>query len=312
MPSAMNILQSPPVGIGWRHPHFRELLERKPDLDFLEVHSENFFARGGAALAVLDRGRADYPVSLHGVGLSLGSATGLDAWHLKELASLVERVDPIRVSDHAAFARGVWGGRTVHAADLLPIPWTLDSLNVMCRHVDKVQEHLKRKFMVENLSAYLQWAEPESELAMQEVEFFNALAQRTGCLLLVDINNLYVNARNAQIAGDPDDPVAMCKRWLDQVNPAAVGEIHLAGHLHVRDTSGEIVIDDHGSAVCDAVWSLYRHALHVLGPVPTLLEWDTDVPALDVLLEEVAKVREIGAHCLNTEVPAAAQVVELQ
>ena len=312
MPSEMNILQSPPVGIGWRHPHFRELLERKPDLDFLEVHSENFFARGGAGLAILERGRAAYPVSLHGVGLSLGSAAGLDAWHLKELASLVERVDPVRVSDHAAFARGPWVGRTAHAAALLPIPLTSESLDVMCSHVDEVQAHLKRQFMVENLSAYVQWAEPESESAMQEVEFFNALAQRTGCLLLVDINNLYVNARNAQIAGDSDDPLAVCKRWLDQVNPAAVGEIHLAGHLHVRDKSGEIVIDDHGSAVCDAVWSLYRHGLNVLGPVPTLLEWDTDVPALDVLLDEVAKVREIGAHCLRADGQATAYVMELQ
>lgn len=308
----MTILQSPPVGIGWRHPHFSELLERKPEIDFLEVHSENFFVRGGATLAVLDRGRAQYPISLHGVGLSLGSSAGLDAWHLKELASLVERVDPIRVSDHAAFARGSWGGSSVHAADLLPIPWTHESLNVMCRHVDEVQTYLKRQFMVENLSAYVQWAVPESEIAMQEVDFFNALAKRTGCLLLVDINNLYVNARNAQIAGESVDPLEECMRWLDHVHPEAVGEIHLAGHLHVRDAHGEIVIDDHGSVVCDAVWSLYRHAMHVLGPVPTLLEWDTDVPSLDVLLQEACKAQKIGAECLSVKAHAVAQDMVVQ
>ena len=132
------------IGIGWRHPHYAALLEQQPALDFLEVHSENFFASGGAALAVLEQGRAHYPISLHGVALSLGSAAGLDPWHLDQLAALVERIEPVRVSDHACFARGVHQGKLVHASDLLPIPFTHEALNVLCQHVDQVQ---KRQFL---------------------------------------------------------------------------------------------------------------------------------------------------------------------
>ena len=138
-----------PVGIGWRHRHYGELLQSLPALDFIEVHSENFFGEGGAALAVLEQGRAHYPVSLHGVGLSLGSAVGLDAWHLDQLAALVERIDPVRVSDHASFARGPWQGRTVHAADLLPIPFSDEALHVLCANVQRVQDRLQRRFLVE-------------------------------------------------------------------------------------------------------------------------------------------------------------------
>lgn len=297
--TAMAPFAAAPVGIGWRHPHFGELLERLPAIDFLEVHSENFFGDGGAALSVLEQGRAHYPISLHGVGLSLGSSAELDTWHLRELSKLVQRIDPVRVSDHAAFARGVWRGQSVHAADLLPIPWSREALEVMCRHVNQVQELLGRQFMVENLSAYVHWVDADPDAAMQEADFLNTLAQRTGCLLLVDVNNIYVNARNAQIAGELQDPVHACKCWLDQIQPHSVGEIHLAGHLHVQDAHGEIVIDDHGSLVCEAVWSLYGHALGTFGPVPTLIEWDTDVPRLDVLLREVQRARQVAAqpHC---------------
>ncbi len=291
------------VGIGWRHAHYRELIERQPALDFLEVHSENFFGQGGAALAVLQRGRQDYAVSLHGVGLSLGSACGLDPWHLDQLALLVEKIEPLRVSDHACFARGhlarrplpnnreLQPDRLMHAADLLPIPFSHEALDVLSRHVEQVQDRLKRRFMVENLSAYVAWPTPEHELFGPEADFLTELTRRTGCALLVDVNNLYVNARNAQINGLPGDPLLHCQAWLDNIPAVCVGEIHLGGHVHLQDAHGEIVIDDHGSKVTEAVWQLYRHALARFGNVPTLIEWDTDVPALDVLLDEAGRAR---------------------
>ena len=277
-----------PVGIGWRHPHYAELLETRPVLDFLEVHSENFFADGGAALAVLEKGRASYPISLHGVGLSLGSAAGLDAWHLDQLARLVQRIDPVRVSDHASFARGGFQGALVHAADLLPLPFNEEALQVLCANVQQVQDRLKRPIMVENLSSYLAWNSAEADPQWSEAAFLAELTRRTGCQLLVDVNNIYVNALNAQKAKRLADPLQSCKAWLNQIAPAAVGELHLAGHCHVKDAHGDIVIDDHGSRVCDAVWELYRHAIARFGACPTLVEWDTDLPPLGVLLEEAA------------------------
>ena len=287
------------VGIGWRHPHYAPVLEQQPAVDFLEVHSENFFGEGGAALAVLEQGRARYPISLHGVGLSLGSAVGLDAWHLDQLARLVERIDPVRVSDHAAFARGSFQGAVVHAADLLPLPFSTEALDVLCANVGRVQDRLQRPFMVENLSAYLRWKPLADEHHWGESAFFAELVRRTGCSLLVDVNNIYVNALNAQRTDSALDPVQHCRDWLDALPSACVGEIHLAGHCHVSDAHGDIVIDDHGSRVCDAVWSLYRHAIGRFGRVPTLIEWDTDIPALDVLLDEAARARTVGTEVLS-------------
>ena len=273
------------VGIGWRHPHYAELMETRPALDFLEVHSENFFAEGGAALALLQQARAVYPVSLHGVGLALGSATGVDPWHLEQLARLVERIEPVRISDHACFARGRVDGQDVHAGDLLPIPFNQESLDVFCRNLQQVQERLKRPLLVENLSAYLTLAGSDRS----ETDFLGELVQRTGCALLVDVNNIYVNALNARIADGQDapDPLRGCEHWLAQLPAVAVGEIHLAGHCVMDD----IVIDDHGSCVVDEVWQLYAHAIARFGAVPTLIEWDTALPPLDVLLEEAERAR---------------------
>ena len=264
------------VGIGWRQPHYRELLERRPALGFLEVHSENFFADGGAALAVLRQGREHYDISLHGVGLALGSAAGLDDWHLERLAQLVERIDPVRVSDHACFARAPWSvkGPIVHANDLLPTAFTRVGLDVLITNVQRVQERLKRTILVENLSAYVAWADDH----MPEPEFFNALTQATGCQVLLDVNNLVVNALNAGAA----DASAAASAWVDGIALGTVGEIHLAGY----NDSGELVIDDHGSRVHDTVWPVYARAIARFGVMPTLIEWDTDVPALDVLLSE--------------------------
>ena len=271
------------VGVGWRHPHYAQVIQDLPPLDFLEVHSENFFAAGGAALAVLKQGRQHYPISLHGVGLGLGSAVGIDPWHLDRLAHLVELIDPIRVSDHACFARAAVGGLTLHAADLLPIAFNPASLNILCANVQQVQDRLKRPLLVENLSAYVSFHNSD----ISEPEFLNQLTARTGCGLLVDVNNIYVNALNDTLAGSSIEPVAACLAWLDQINPHAVGELHLAGHISTPD----MVIDDHGSRVCNAVWQLYRHAQGRFSNVPALIEWDTDIPPLAVLLSEVAQAR---------------------
>ena len=279
-----------PVGIGWRHPHYSELLQQRPALDFIEVHSENFFADGGAALSVLHQGRTAYPVSLHGVGLSLGSAMGIDPWHLEQLAQLVDRIDPVRVSDHASFARGPLAGQAVHAADLLPVPMSVEALDVMCANVQRVQDRLHRPIAVENLSAYVQW--PQAD--MDEPAFLNTLAQRTGCGLLVDVNNIYVNALNAQLRGPGVEPLQACRQWLGAINASPVAELHLAGHVHC----GDIVIDDHGSTVQEPVWQLYAHAIQRFGAVPTLIEWDTDVPALSVLLEEASRARATSSAAL--------------
>lgn len=279
---------APPVGIGWRHPHYTALLEQQPALDFMEVHSENFFAPGGAALALLRNARERYPVSLHGVGLSLGSAAGIDPWHLDQLACLAQAIEPVLVSDHASFARGPG----LHAADLLPLPMTHAALEALCANVNQVQDRLQRTIAVENLSAYVQWREAE----MDEPAFLNALAQRTGCQLLVDVNNIYVNALNAQRRGETTDPLGDCTRWLDAVQPRHVAEMHLAGHVDC----GDIVIDDHGSRVKETVWALYRHAVRRWGAVPTLIEWDTDLPPLQVLLDEAEHARSTAQRSLET------------
>ncbi|WP_341909043.1 DUF692 domain-containing protein [Polaromonas sp. YR568] len=280
------------VGIGWRHAHYGEVLEQRPAVDFLEVHSENFFADGGAALAVLTQARSHYPISLHGVGLGLGSACGIDPWHLDQLAKLVARINPVRVSDHACFARGLLSGAPVghapvHAADLLPIPFNAAALAVMSENVERVQNRLKTPLLVENLSAYVSFEGSDRE----EPQFLADLAAHTGCQLLVDVNNLYVNARNARLAGSDVDPVLACMQWLDHIPVGVVGELHVAGH---RDC-GDVVIDDHGSVVCDAVWQIYRHALQRFGGVPTLVEWDTDLPPLEMLLDQAAQARALSA-----------------
>ena len=264
------------VGIGLRQPHYADLLSATPALAFVEVHSENFFADGGAALAVLRQARAHYPVSLHGVGLGLGSAAGLDPWHLARLARLVDRIDPVRVSDHACFARATLPRGLVHASDLLPIAFTEASLALMVTHVTQVQERLGRAMLVENLSSYVSFA----DAAMSEPEFFAQLCRRSGCGMLLDVNNLMVNALNAGVP----DPVASCCAFVDALPAGVVGEIHVAGY---GQTDG-LVIDDHGSRVRPEVWAVCAHALRRFGPVPVLVEWDTDVPPLDVLLDEAA------------------------
>ena len=258
-------------GIGLRAPHVAELLERRPTIGWLEVHAENYMG-GGPGVRSLERLRADYPLSVHGVGLSLGSAEGIDSAHLERLARLVQRLQPAIVSEHLSWS--VTGGAYLN--HLLPLPYTDEALDVLCANVARAQDRLGRRLLVENPSGYLRFRDS----SISEPEFLNALVRRTGCGLLCDVNNVYVTCAN--LGGE-------ATAWLDALDAAAVAEIHLAGHAVNDADERTVLIDDHGSPVADPVWRLFEHALRRFGPTPTLIEWDTDVPALDVLLGEAAK-----------------------
>jgi len=257
------------AGIGLRARHYPEFLGApRPAAGWLEVHSENYFGAGGLDRHALQQVRRDYPVSLHGVGLGLGSAAGVDERHAARLKALVERVEPVFVSEHLCW--GALAGR--HLNDLLPLPCTREALDLVAARVGWLQDLLGRRILVENVSAYVDPAVPE----MGEGEFLAALARRSGCGLLLDVNNLYVNQANLG-----RDALAQ----MDALVPGTVEEIHLAGH-----TAGPHgLVDTHSARVCDEVWKLYDAALERFGPVPTLVEWDADLPELSVLLEEAGK-----------------------
>jgi uncharacterized protein (UPF0276 family) len=257
------------AGIGLRAQHYREVLERRPAVAWLEVHSENYFGDGGAPLYYLERIRAHYLLSLHGVGLSLGSTDPLNIGHLNKLKMLIERFEPALVSEHLSWSS--IGGR--HLNDLLPLPYTEEALAHMVARVAEVQERLGRQILVENPSTYLQY----EFSVIPEQEFISELARRSGCGILLDVNNLYVSAVNHGFDA---------QNYLRAIPPELVQEVHLAGFTVNRFADGEILIDTHSRAVAAEVWTLYRQALRRLGPVPTLIEWDTDIPPLDVLLEE--------------------------
>ncbi len=259
------------AGVGLRFRHHREVLESHPAAAWFEVHTENYLG-GGSAPAYLDAVRRDYSVSLHGTGLSLGSAEGLDPAHLARVQKLVERIEPGLVSEHLSFS--VAAGN--YLADLLPLPMTEEALEIVCRNVAQVQDHLKRRILVENPSTYLQFRYS----TIPEWEFLARVARRTGCGILCDVNNIYVSACNHGWRASA---------YLAALPPDAVGEIHLAGHtVRSIDETRTLRIDDHGSRVSPEVWALYAETLARFGPVPTLIEWDTDVPLMDVLLEEAA------------------------
>ena len=274
------------AGIGLRQPHYAEFARTQPAVGFVEVHSENFFNPHDAAAQVLQAVRQDHAVSLHGVSLALGSACGVDPGHLERLAALVDHIEPVRVSDHACFARAPLPGHgTVHANDLLPVAFTRAQLDIFCANVQQVQERLRRPILVENLSAYLHYTEAD----LSEPEFLAELGRRTGCGLLLDVNNLMVNAKNAR---EPAPLLAVCD-WLDALAacapPGLVQEMHLAGH----SAQDELIIDDHSCRVSLPVWMAYAHALQRFGATPTLIEWDTALPALDVLLNEAAQAQAL-------------------
>ena len=274
------------VGVGLRQPHYRTVLETLPAVDFLEVHAENFMSlhkpMGGAAAAVLAQARSHYPISLHGVGLSLGSAQGLDAAHVQAFAQLVAHCEPVLISDHLCFGRAQLETGFVHSNDLLPARLTRQSLDIFSRNITQLQDTLKRPIAVENISSYIQWRDAD----YSELEFINTLAQRTGCGVLLDLNNVYVNALN--ITDAQATPLARCMAWVDGLHKRP-SEIHLAGY---SATTG-MVIDDHSAPVADPVWDLYVHALARFGAVPTLIEWDTQLPEFEVLLGEAHHARRL-------------------
>ena len=259
------------TGIGLRAPHVAEIMASRPALPWLEVHSENYLG-GGPELGRLEQVRREYPISLHGVGLSLGTDGNLDGRHLARLRALVGRIEPCLVSEHLSWSI-VDGAYLNH---LLPLPYTEDSLEIVARHVARAQEALGRQLLIENPSGYLRFRHS----TIPEPEFVAELTTRTGCGLLCDVNNIYVTASNLRL-----DPAA----YIDALPPEAVREIHLAGHSRNDADGHAILIDDHGSAVADPVWTLYAHAIHRFGTVPTLIEWDTDLPELAVLLAEAGK-----------------------
>lgn len=260
------------AGIGLRPPYFRTFLQERPPIPWLEVHSENFFCAGGEMRRVLEAVRQDYPLSLHGVGLSLAGDAELAGEHLAKLKQLVRDVQPALVSEHLC-----WGAvDRRHFNDLLPLPYTEEALAFVSERVQLAQESMRRPILVENVSTYLVYRHS----TIPEAEFIAALAERTGCGILLDVNNVYVNATNHGF--DPHT-------YIRAIPGRAVKEIHLAGFTRKQGLPVELLIDSHNQLVADEVWELYRFALGHLGPRPTLIEWDQDFPALEVLFAEAAK-----------------------
>lgn len=259
------------TGIGLRARHHAEIVASRPDVGWLEVHAENYMG-GGAPLHHLEAARQEWPISLHGVGLSLGSANGLDEAHLARLARLADRIEPLFVSEHLA-----WSGLPgLFLNDLLPLPYTSEALAVVAGNVDRIQSALRRQVLIENPSTYLDFVHS----SISEPEFLIELARRTGCALLIDVNNIFVSAVN--LGRDP-------KADLAGFTGAPVREIHLAGHTR-KDVDGvALLIDDHGGPVEDPVWSLYGDAVALFPDAETLIEWDSNIPELDVLVAEAAR-----------------------
>src|SRR5579859_2558604 len=259
------------AGIGLRAPHLADFVASAPAVGWVEVHPENYMG-GGPALRALERVRGDLPISLHGVGLSLGSADGLSERHLMRLNNLIDRLQPALVSEHLSWS--VVEGNYLN--DLMPLPYTEESLALVAAHVGLAQDRLRRRILIENPSSYLRYRHS----TIPEPEFLAALVSLTGCGLLCDVNNIYVSGRNLGF-----DPVG----YLATLPAEAIGEFHLAGH-HVNSIGeGEILIDDHGSEVAAPVWALHRQALALIGARPTLIEWDCRIPPLPVLVAEAAK-----------------------
>ena len=259
-------------GLGLRRDHYSEFQTGEVPVDFVEIISENFMIDGGRPLAVLDRVRSFYPVAMHGVSLSIGAVQGLDHGYLARLKTLAARIEPLWVSDHLCWT-GV-DGRNSH--DLLPLPYTAEALDVVCTNIAMAQDALQRPLLFENPSSYLTFADDE----LSEWEFLAEMTRRTGCYLLLDVNNVYVSATNHGF--DPQD-------FIGGIPPGRVRQIHLAGH-----TPGDILIDTHDRAVCDAVWALYGQACRRFGPVATMIERDDAIPPLGELLAELGQARDIA------------------
>jgi uncharacterized protein len=253
------------AGIGLRAAHHQALVAERPAVGWIEAHTENYFHEGGAAVRALERARADYPLSLHGVGLGLGSVDGIDREHLARLKRAIGRFEPALVSEHACWGHA--GGEFFN--DLLPLPYTEEAVEFLARQVGEAQDALETTLLIENVSAYVTFEHSQ----LREWEFLAAVASRSGCGLLLDVNNVYVSSRNLGLDAHA---------FIEGLPHGVVGEIHLAGHAR----NGNVLIDDHGSQVCEEVWQLYRHAIARFGALPTLIEWDTNIPALATLVAE--------------------------
>ncbi|HSN18075.1 MAG TPA: DUF692 domain-containing protein [Gammaproteobacteria bacterium] len=260
------------AGIGLRGPHIQHVLDVRPDVAWFEVHSENYFAPGGRAVAELDAIRRDYPLSLHGVGVSLGGCDPLDDGHIENLRRAIARFVPALVSEHLCWT----AAGTQHLHDLLPLPYTEEALRHVSGRIVEVQQRLGRRLLIENVSSYLEF----EHSTIPEWEFLLEVAIRSGCGILLDVNNIYVSAINHGFDA---------RRFIDAMPAEAVGEIHLAGHVRKDIDGTALLIDSHNRPVTDAVWELYAHALESLGPKPTLIEWDSELPEFAMLQAEAAK-----------------------
>jgi uncharacterized protein (UPF0276 family) len=269
------------VGVGFKPEHFEAIVDTRPELGFFEVHAENYMGGGGAPHRRLDAIRERYPLSLHGVGLSIGSPGPLDRAHLQRLAAVAKRFEPILVSEHLAWSTH----ERAFLNDLLPLPCTDETLARVSEHIDDVQNELGRTMLLENPSTYVVFAES----TWAETDFLREIARRTGCGLLLDVNNVFVSAVNHGF--DPE-------LYLADFPLAAVGEIHLAGCADDSDDAGlPLLIDAHNSPVRDPVWSLYSTTIRRLGATPTLIEWDNDVPAWSTLLREARRAERAIVDC---------------
>ena len=266
-------LGAPSVGVGFKPEHFEAIVDTRPQLGFFEVHAENYMGAGGAPHRRLDAIRERYPLSLHGVGLSIGSPGPLDQAHLQRLAAVAKRFEPALVSEHLAWSTH----EGAFFNDLLPLPYTAETLARVAEHIDEVQNGLGRRMLLENPSTYVVFAES----TWAETDFLREIARRTGCGLLLDVNNVFVSAVNH--GHDPD-------RYLADFPLSAVGEIHLAGYAEDTDEAGlPLLIDAHNSPIREAVWALYTATIRRLGATPTLIEWDNDVPVWPTLLNETRR-----------------------
>ncbi len=278
------------IGVGLRHPHYAEVLAKPAPIDFIEVHSENFFAQGGANRAFIQQVAAQYPVSLHSTALGLGSQTDIAQQYLSSFKRLIDDVKPFLMSDHAAFAWGMVNGKKVHAGDLLPIAFNQKNLRNMATNIDRIQQLSGKKILVENLSAYL----IPNGSTMSETEFLVSLTEITGCELLIDLNNILVNAHNFSRL----PAMEYTTKWLKEIPENVVGEIHLAGFSDVP--LGDLAIDDHSQAISDDGWAIYKSALQRFGAQPTLIEWDNNLPSWQTLISEAQKARVIAEQVFQS------------
>lgn len=268
------------AGLGLKPQHFKDVLAQCPDIGFFEVHAENHMVAGGPLPHFLARIRERYPLSLHGVGLSIGGDAPLDETHLQRLCDLIERCEPAVFSEHLAWSSH--GGHFLN--DLLPLPYNDDTLGRVCRHIDQVQSRLRRQILLENPATYLAFASS----TFSEADFLGEVVRRTGCGLLLDLNNVHVSCTNHGLDADA---------YIDALPLDAVGEVHLAGHAVDEDAAGALLlIDHHGSPVDEAVWRLHERLVARLGPLPTLLERDNDVPSLATLLTEAGRAERTLAQ----------------